>query len=144
MRRTRLTPIVLVFAALGVPAQAQCLVEDAAQAALDRELELIEALAVDPAESFRGPDACVNMDLLTSFDLSTLIPDLSGLLTSFSFDVVNGIIADAQSQVCREIQDAIDGSIGEATAAVTAFDSELTGELSAVLTNGWTDLGLDG
>ena len=68
---------------LAWPASAQCLVQDAAQAALERELELIEALAVDPADSFKGPDGCVNMDILTSFDLSTLIPDLTGLLTDF-------------------------------------------------------------
>jgi hypothetical protein len=129
--------------ALAGTANAQCLVQDAAQAALERELELIEALATDPAESFRGPDSCVNMDLLTSFDLSTLIPDLSGLLTSFSFDALNGIIADAQAQVCRQIQDAIDGAIGDATSAVTNFNSGLTDELNGVLTNGWGDLGLN-
>ena len=126
---------------LAWPASAQCLVQDAAQAALERELELIEALAVDPADSFKGPDGCVNMDILTSFDLSTLIPDLTGLLTDFSFDAINGIIADAQTKVCREIRSAIDGSIGEATSTVTSFNSGLSEELNAALTSGWTDLG---
>ena len=129
---------------LAWPAAAQCLVQDAAQAALERELELIEALAVDPADSFKGPDGCVNMDILTSFDLSTLIPDLTGLLTDFSFDAINGIIADAQTKVCREIRSAIDGSIGEATSAVTSFNSGLSDELNAALTSGWSDLGLGG
>lgn len=130
-------------AALAGPVAAQCLVQDAAQAALERELALIEALAVDPADSFRGPDSCVNMDMLSSLDLSTLIPDLSGLLTSFSFDAINGLISDAQTQVCRQINDAISGSIDDATAAVTQFNSGLTSELSGVLTNGWGDLGLN-
>lgn len=138
-------PLVLATAlvALANPLAAQCLVQDAAQAALERELELIEALAVDPADSFRGPDSCVNMDMLTSLDLSTLIPDLTGFITSFSFDAINGLIADAQAQVCRQIQDAIDDSIGEATSAVASFNSGLTDELNGVLTNGWGDLGLD-
>lgn len=122
---------------------AQCLVQDAANAALQRELELIEALAVDPADSFRGPDSCVNMDILNSLDLSTLIPDLSGLLTSFSMDAINGMIADAQAKVCRQIQDAIDGAVGDATSAVTSFNSGLSDELNNVLSNGWGDLGLD-
>lgn len=122
---------------------AQCLVQDAANAALQRELELIEALAVDPTDSFRGPDSCVNMDILNSLDLSTLIPDLSGLLTSFSMDAINGMIADAQAQVCRQIQDAIDGAVGDATSAVTSFNSGLSDELNNVLSNGWGDLGLD-
>ena len=135
--------VVATVACFGGSASGQCLVEDAAQAALDRELELIEALAVDPADSFRGPDGCVNMDLLTSFDLSTLIPDLTGMLTDFSFDALDGIIANAQTQVCRQIQDAIGGSIGEAATAVAGFESGLTEELSAALTSGWSNVGLD-
>lgn len=125
------------------PLAAQCLVQDAAQAALQRELQLIEAMAVDPAASFRGPDSCVNMDVLTSLDLSNLIPDLSGLLADFSMDAINGAISGAQSQVCRQIQDAIGSSVGDATSAVTQFNSGLTGELNSVLSNGWTDLGLE-
>lgn len=138
-------PTIILATGVGMLAgasAAQCVVEDAAQAALDRELALIEALAVDPADSFRGPDSCINMDVLTSMDLSTLIPDLSGLLTSFSFEALNTIIADAQAQVCRQIQDAIDDTIGEATSAVTNFNSGLTSELENVLSNGWSDLGL--
>ena len=136
-----LTPVLVCT--LANPLAAQCLVQDAAQAALERELKLIEALAVDPADSFRGPDSCVNMDMLTSLDLSVLIPDLTGSITSFSFDAINGLIADAQAQVCRQIQDAIDGAVGDATSAVANFNSGLTDELSSVLTNGWGDLGLD-
>ena len=134
--------VVAIFAVSG-PISAQCLVRDAANAALRRELELIEALAVDPADSFRGPDSCVNMDILNSLDLSTLIPDLSGLLASFSMDAINGIIADAQAQVCRQIQDAIDSSVDDATSAVTSFNSGLSDQLNNILSNGWGDLGLD-
>jgi len=136
----------LVGLVVSGPTNAQgspCLVRDAANAALRRELELIEALAVDPADSFRGPDSCVNMDILNSLDLSTLIPDLSGLLSSFSMDAINGIIADAQAQVCRQIQDTIEGAVGDATSAVTSFNSGLSDELNNVLSNGWGDLGLD-
>lgn len=142
-KNTTFAATVALSVALAGPLAAQCLVQDAAQAALERELVLIEALAVDPADSFRGPDSCVNMDMLSSLDLSTLIPDLTGLLTSFSFDAINGVISDAQAQVCRQINDAITGSIGEATSAVTNFNSGLTDELSGVLSNGWGDLGLN-
>ena len=46
--------------AITTPAFAQdCLVEEAAQAALERELALIEELAADPEESFSGPDSCL-------------------------------------------------------------------------------------
>jgi hypothetical protein len=83
------------------------------------------------------------MDILNSLDLSTLIPDLSGLLSSFSMDAINGIITDAQAQVCRQIQDTIDSALGDATSAVISFNSGLSDELNNVLSNGWGDLGLD-
>lgn len=132
----------LAFATVG-PALAQCLVVDAAEAALERELELIEALAVDPANSFRGPDSCVNMDLLTSLDLSILIPDIAGMITTGAIDALTGIIQDAQTQVCRQINDAIEGTVGTATSTVANFNSGLTDELNSVLTNGWGDLGIN-
>lgn len=124
-------------------ANAQCVVQDAAQAALERELELIEALATDPADSFRGDSSCVNMDILSSLDLSTMIPDLAGLLDLSSLTDISGLLSGAQSQVCRAIQDAIDDNVSEATSAVTNYNSGLTDELNSVLSNGWSDLGMN-
>ena len=134
--------IAMAVSFLATPATAACLVEDAAKAALERELALIESMAIDPADSFSGPESCIDMDILSSFDLSSLIPDLSGMLSGFAFDGIDGIIAQAQQQACRAINDAISDSIGQATSAVSAFNSTLSGDLQNILSNGWSDIGI--
>lgn len=72
-----------------------------------------------------------------------MIPDLAGLLDLSSLTDISGLLSSAQEQVCRAIQDAIDGSVSDATSAVTSFNSGLTDELNSVLSNGWSDLGLN-
>lgn len=135
--------IAMAVSFLAAPATATCLVEDAAKAALERELALIEAMAIDPADSFSaGSNSCISTDILSSFDLSSLIPDLSGMLSGFAFDSIDGIIAQAQQQACRAIDDAISDSIGQATSAVTSFNSTLSGDLQNILSNGWSDIGI--
>lgn len=119
-----------------------CLVEEAAQAALQRELALIEELAADPEDSFTGPNSCINGDIFSSLDLSMLIPDLAGMLSSFSTDAITGIIQNAQAQACRAINDAMEDAIGSATERMTSFSSGLSGEMQGILDNGWGDLEL--
>jgi len=119
-----------------------CLVEEAAQAALERELALIEELAADPEDSFSGPQSCINSDIFSSLDLSMLIPDLAGMLSSFSTDAITGIIQDAQAQACRAINDAMSDAIGGATDRMSSFSSGLSGELQGILDNGWEGLDL--
>lgn len=131
----------LLFFATGAFAQ-DCLVEEAAQAALDREIELITELAADPEESFSGPESCINADIFNSFDLSIAIPDLAGLLTSFSTDLITAAIADAQAQACRAIGDAVDDAVGGASSVVASFNDTLSDELADILDNGWADLEL--
>ena len=121
---------------------AGCLVEEAAQAALERELALIEELAADPEDSFSGPQSCINGDIFSSLDLSMLIPDLAGMLSSFSTDAITGIIQDAQAQACRAINDAMEDAIGGASDRMTSFSSGLSGELQGILDNGWEGLDL--
>lgn len=119
-----------------------CLVEEAAKAALERELALIEELAADPEDSFSGPQSCINSDIFSSLDLSMLIPDLAGMLSSFSTDAITGIIQDAQAQACRAINDAMSDAIGSATDRMSSFSSGLSSELQGILDNGWEGLDL--
>lgn len=132
-----LTPAIVSAQAAG------CLVEEAAQAALQRELALIEELAANPEDSFSGPNSCINADIFSSLDLSMLIPDLAGMLTSFSTDAITGIIQGAQTQACRAINDAMGDAIGGASGRMTSFQSGLSGELQGILDNGWGNLELD-
>lgn len=127
----------------GATATAQeCLVEEAAQAALDREIALIQELAANPEDSFTGPESCINSDIFNSFDLSIAIPDLAGLLSSFSTDLITNAIASAKAQACRAINDAVEDAVGEASEMVSNFNSTLSDELAGILDNGWADLEL--
>lgn len=123
-------------------AQAQCIVEEAAQAALDREIALIEALATDVDEIFNGPNGCIDASIFQEFDLSIAIPDLAGMLTSAATNLITDAINAAQTKVCQEINNAIDGTIGEAQTVVNNFSSGLSDELQNALDNGWESLEL--
>jgi len=131
---------ILASTAVSAYAQTNCRVEQAAQAALEREIELIKALATDPKDSFRGPESCISGDILSSFDLSNAIPDLAGMMQSLSMDAINNAIQSAQQQVCRQINEAVSGAIGKAQVAISNFNSNLTGELDGILSNGWSNL----
>tara|TARA_R110000737_G_scaffold127218_4_gene159776 strand:+ start:7448 stop:7888 length:441 start_codon:yes stop_codon:yes gene_type:complete len=141
-----LIPLIAASVLTAVPALAAdgCLVEEAAQAALQRQIELIQATAADPEDSFSGVAACINSDILSAFDLSIAIPDLAGLMTSIATDAITDAINSAKTQACRAIQDAVSDTVGNAQATVTSFNSSLTDELEGVLDNGWGDLDFEG
>lgn len=123
-------------------AQAQCIVDDAAQAALDRQVEIIKSSAVDVEDIFTGPSSCINPDLLNSFDLSNLIIDPLSLVTGAVTDAINNAINDAKSQICQAIQGTIDDTVGSVNTAISDHSSTLTSELDGILQNGWEGLSL--
>lgn len=128
---------------LGTPVLAQdCLVEEAAQAALDRELELIRELAANPEDSFSGPDSCIAEDIFNSFDLSVAIPDLAGFIASLPSEAIAAAINGAKEKACQAIEDTVTANIGGAVDRLDIFDSTLSDELSGILDNGWDDLEL--
>lgn len=123
-------------------AQAQCIVDDAAQAALDRQVEIIKSSAVDVEDIFTGPSSCINPDLLNSFDLSNLIIDPLSLVTGAVTDAINNAINDAKTQVCQAIQGTIDDTVGSVNTAISDHSSTLTSDLDGILQNGWEGLSL--
>ena len=132
-----------LFVASGSASLAQdCLVEEAAQAALERELELIRELAADPEDSFSGPSSCIAADIFNSFDLSNAIPDLAGFVTSLPTEAIAAAIDGAKEKACQAIEDTVTSSIGGARDRMGVFDSSLSDELSGILDNGWDDLEL--
>lgn len=132
-----------VSTALAAPGLADtCMVEQAAQAALDREIKLIEALATDVESVFNGPQGCIDGSIFQEFDLSGLIPDLTGMLTSVATDMVSGAIASARDKVCQTINTKITDAVGSAQGTINQFSSGLTDELRGVLDNGWNGLSL--
>lgn len=142
MKTFKLGYLSLTMCVWGVTASAQCIVDEAAQAALDRQVEIITASAVDVESIFTGPNSCINPDLLNSFDLSNLIIDPLSLVTGAVTDAINNAINDAKAQVCAAINDQINGAIGNVNGAITAHSSTLSTELDGILQNGWDGLSL--
>lgn len=138
----RVAAIAIALSSAAGAASAQCIVDEAAQAALDRQVEVIRATAVDVEAIFSGPNSCINPDLLNSFDLSNLIIDPLSLVTGAVTDAINNAINDAKTQLCEAINTKINDTIGSVNGAITAHSSTLSGELDGILQNGWEGLSL--
>ena len=121
---------------------ADCFVEEAAKTALDREIELIKATATDVDSTFNGPEGCIDSSIFNDFDLSIAIPDLAGLLSNVSGNLIQGAIDAAKQKVCKKINDQIGDVVGKAKGATNNFSSGLSDELKGVLDNGWGDINL--
>lgn len=119
-----------------------CLVTEAAQAALDRQMAIIESSAVDVEDIFSGPDSCINPDIMNSFDLSGLILDPLSWVSGSVTDAISGAITDAKQQVCQAIQDQIDDTVGNVNGAITDHSSSLSSELDGILQSGWDGMQL--
>jgi hypothetical protein len=116
------------------PVQAQtagnnCLVRQAADAAVQRQIALIDAAKVNPSSFFNGPNSCIAGDLLKRFDLSNLIPDLSGFLTSAATNLVQSVIDQAKRQVCQILDDQLRDTIRSINQQMNSFQSSITGDL---------------
>ncbi|MDP4025783.1 hypothetical protein Q8W71_24430 [Methylobacterium sp. NEAU 140] len=116
------------------PAEAQsrgnnCLVRQAADAAVQRQIALIDAAKVNPSAFFNGPNSCIAGDLLKRFDLSNLIPDLSGFLTSAATNLISSVIDAAKRQVCQILDDQLRDTIRSINQQMGSFQSSITGDL---------------
>ncbi|WP_245291046.1 hypothetical protein [Methylobacterium aquaticum] len=136
MRASLLLAAVAGGLALAVPAPAHaqstgnnCLVRQAADAAVQRQIALIDAAKVNPSSFFNGPNSCIAGDLLKRFDLSNLIPDLSGFLTSAATNLVQSVIDQAKRQVCQILDDQLRDTIGSINRQMNSFQSSINGDL---------------
>ncbi len=121
-----------------------CLVRQAADAAVQRQIALIDAAKVNPSSFFNGPNSCIAGDLLKRFDLSNLIPDLSGFLTSRSAatNLVQSVIDQAKRQVCQILDDQLRDTIGSINRQMNSFQSSITGDLFRQLNGSITPISL--
>ncbi|WP_245291314.1 hypothetical protein [Methylobacterium aquaticum] len=106
-----------------------CLVRQAADAAVQRQIALIDAAKVNPSSFFNGPNSCIAGDLLKRFDLSNLIPDLSGFLTSGVTNLVQSVIDQAKRQVCQILDNQLQDTIRSINQQMNSFQSSITGDL---------------
>lgn len=127
---------VVVSLALGAGSEAQaatCGVEQAANAALQRRLAVIDAAKVNPSEFFTGANSCIDANLLKSFDLSAMIPDLAGFLSGGIQNIAQQAINAAKQKACEVLNEQINGVIGKINDTTSSFNSGLSGELSGIL-----------
>lgn len=116
------------------PAQAQtsgnnCLVRQAADAAVQRQIALIDAAKVNPSSFFNGPNSCIAGDLLKRFDLSNLIPDLSGFLTGAAQNLISSVLDAAKRQVCQILDDQLRDTIRSINQQMGSLQSSISGDL---------------
>jgi len=117
-----------------------CIINQAAQAALDRQKKLIQEVSVDVGEIFNGSNSCISPDLLSVPDLSSLISDPLGLLTGAITSAIDDALNNARSQVCEAINSRINGVIGDVNSQMSSFNSGLSSELQDILSSGFEGL----
>ena len=133
MRPILALAVVLGGLSLASPsAQAQtqnCLVRQAADAAIQRQIALIDAAKVNPSSFFNGANSCIAADLLKRFDLSNLIPDASGFLTSGVQSLISSVIDAAKRQVCQILDNQLRSTISSINSSMGGFQNSLSGDL---------------
>lgn len=131
--------VLCAFCAFQIPTNsfAQCLVEEAAEAAYNQQLEVIQATAVDVESIFSGPSSCISTELLTQFDLSSLIIDPLGLITGQVTNTITNAIQSAQQQICQAINEKISATVNNVHGTITTYRGTLNNDLQNVLQTGW-------
>lgn len=120
--------------ALASPAAAapgDCIVQQSAQAALQRQLAIIDASKTNVSSFFNGPNSCVSSGLLSSFDLSQLIPDLAGLLQNGLTNLYRTVLDQAKQQVCRVVNGQIQDVVGRINSV--RYQSTVGGNLAGLM-----------
>lgn len=110
-----------------------CMVMAASNAALGRRLAGIDATKVNVNSFFNGANSCIGSDLLKNIDLSSSIPDLSGLLSSSLTNLVTKALNAAKSQVCSLVQDEAQGVVSRLNSELGQYQSSIGNNLSDVL-----------
>ncbi|WP_245239820.1 hypothetical protein [Methylobacterium variabile] len=133
--------LILVAAAVGglglaapAPALAQstgnnCLVRQAADAAVQRQIALIDAAKVNPQSFFTGQNSCIAGDLLKRFDLSNLIPDIQSVVTNAAINAFSGVMDAAKRQVCQILDSQLQNTISSINRQMGSFQSSIGGDL---------------
>lgn len=113
-----------------------CIVQQAADAALQRQIAMIDAAKVNVPEFFSGANSCINPNLLQSFDLSMAIPDLAGFLQNGIIGLAQQALDQAKQQVCSVLNSQLSGLIGGLKGAIRNYESKVGQELAGIVSQG--------
>jgi hypothetical protein len=139
--------LAVIAGGLGAPAvHAQtssggCVVERAAQAALDRQVKRIEAAQTDVSSFFQGQNSCINQNLLNIIDFSRFIPDLSSLVSQIGQDAVNKLLNQAVQKACDIANDQIGDVTNKMNTSLVDWDQGLDDEVRSIISGGQVSLG---
>ncbi|MCV9909566.1 hypothetical protein OIV19_18355 [Brucella sp. HL-2] len=112
---------------------ASCGVEAAADAALQQQIALIDAAKVNVPDFFSGPNSCINTNLLQSFNLSNMIPDLAGFFQGNVQGITQNLLNQAKQQVCKLLDDQLQKTLGNMQQAVGKVNSSVGTDLASLL-----------
>lgn len=134
-----------IFAGLAVsaaiiaasPASAQnaggCGITQAADAAVQKQIALLDAAKVDSSEFFNGANSCLGSNLLDSLDLSNLIPTSFDFLGGAADKLINDLIQKAQQQVCQVLNDQLQKVVGKINNNMFQFESVMGEKMQELL-----------
>lgn len=131
----------LVCASLALPAIAQstgggCVVEQAAQAALDRQIKAIEAAQTDVSSFFKGENSCINGDLLNMIDFSRFIQDPLNMLSQIGNLNMDQLLNQAVQKACEVANEQIADVTGNLNSSFADWDSGLSDQIRDIISDG--------
>lgn len=130
----------LFSASFAIPAAAQsgggCVVEQAAQAALDRQISSIEAAQTDVSSFFSGQSSCINGNLLNMIDFSGFMADPTNLMQSVGQNQVNQLLNQAVQKACDVANEQIQDVTGNLNTSLASWDSGLDDQIRNIISDG--------
>ena len=101
-------------------ASANCDIKQAADFAIQSNLQMVNSTTVNPAKYFTpgGSGSCISGVMLQNFDLSNLIPDFMSIITGALENAINGAINGAMRSVCNAANNAVQNTVGQINTAI--------------------------
>lgn len=122
--------------AAGTASAQDCIIQDAAQAALDRQVKAIESAQTDVSSFFQGPNSCISGDLLNMIDFSFAIPDLAGLLANLGTGAIDNLLQAGIQKACDVVNEQIEDVVGDINGSMEEWQSGLSTEVAQIISDG--------
>lgn len=110
-----------------------CLVTQASDAAIQRQISMIDAAKVNPSDFFSGASSCISPQLLQSFDLSRFIPDLASFLSGGVDGLLQNILSQVKNQVCSVLNQQLGNLVQKLNLSSLNFEGTLSSQMRSIL-----------
>jgi hypothetical protein len=140
MIKTSLVAIGIIFSVgLTTPsssyaqAASGCGINQAADAAVQKQIAMLDAAKVNASEFFNGVSSCLGSGLLNNLDLSRLIPTSFDFVGQAGEQIIQSVMSKAQQQVCEVVNKQLQKVVGKINEQLGKFESLLGGQLNDLL-----------